>query len=156
MEHERRPVGRPKGSPNITPGARQLKKITKDVYKDIEHTLTPEEKKYYKESREGKAPVDPIMEMGMGFKVFSLYVHAIMESGMAEEKHFRDFGALMGHFRGMLTDIESMKHKRAELERKNNDDNSNRRFQGQTRQSSYRGLEAVLKDVATGEAGGDS
>ena len=117
-------VGRPKGSTTRTPAQKRLMKATESLYKDIEHMLTQEQKDYYELAYSGKGEIDPALEMQLFIRLFGLYVTRLLSEGLLDEKLFRDMGAILGHYRGAIKDLEDIQVKRYELKRKYKDDES--------------------------------
>lgn len=118
-------AGRPKGARTATATTRQLKKATQSLFYDVEHLLTEDEKDYYREAYNGDRELDPVIEMQLFTRLLGLYVTTVMSQGLTNQTMFKDFGPIIAQYRGLLSDIESMRVKRQEIKRKYKDDESN-------------------------------
>lgn len=124
-------------------------KATEGLYKDIEHMLTPEQREYYERAYNGVGELDPVLEMQLFIRLFGLYVTRMMAEGLTDEKLFRDMGAILGHFRGAIKDLEDMQVKRSELKRKYKDDES---YEGGVPDHSRKSADALIQDILGGGA----
>lgn len=141
----RRGVGRPLGGKTRSPSAKKLQKAKDNLYRDVEHMLTDEEKAYYEQAYGGKKELDPAIEMQLFIRLFGLYVTNLMSEGLTDQNLYRDFGTILGHYRGAIKDLEDIRVKRAEIKRKYKDDETNEGgVPNYTRQSASDRIQDIL------------
>jgi hypothetical protein len=116
-----RPAGRPKGSTNKTMTQRLLLEQFEDLYGRVEHMLSDDQKKYYREAFKGNQPLDPVKEGELFARLYGVYVIVITTEALAKKAASKEVAENANQYRQMLKDIEEMTRKRNEVKAKTNE-----------------------------------
>jgi hypothetical protein len=119
----KRRVGRPPGVKNRPKGAAgDLIDQTKEMFKLIEHLLTPDQQEYYKRAFTGKEPFDPLKHAEFFMLLAGVYTNGIVVQAVQERVISQDVAQTMREYRMGLKDLEDMQRNRAKDQAKKDDD----------------------------------
>lgn len=146
-EEPKRGRGRPKGSPNKTMTQKLLLDQFQDLYGRVEHMLSDDQKKYYKEAFNGKHQLDPLKEGELFTRLYGVYVITITTEALAQKRASKEVAENANQYRQMLKDIEEMNRKRQEVKNKNNESGT---VVDPTRESSLARFEGIHRTPTEG------
>lgn len=117
-----RKAGRPKGVPNKSVLDKLIIDQFNSLYNDIEPSLTPEQKKYFKEAFNSREEFDPLVSIERLAKLFDIYAITVTVKGIKEQRASKEVAEIINQYRQICLNIEDIRRKREEVKDKDNDE----------------------------------
>lgn len=148
----KRGPGRPRGTPNRPKGqAGAMLDRVQNIYKVIEHLLTPEQQEYYRRAFAGKEPFDPLRHAEFFALLYGVYAGDILLEAITEKIVSQDIAQTLREYRMALKELNDMKAQRAKEEAKDDD---NAKLVDPTREPSKSRLDQIIERASKEAARG--
>lgn len=115
----KRGPGRPKGTTHGDAGV--LMRRVEEMYKIIEHMLTPEQQEYYKRAFSGKEKYDPMKHAEFFTLLYGVYANDILVDVIKSGTVSQDVAQTLREYRMALNELENMQQKREKDLQKDDD-----------------------------------
>jgi hypothetical protein len=140
-EDYKRGRGRPPGSANKP----TILKKYEAMFDRVKDMMTPDKRDYYEKVFAGKAEVDPL-QLGEFFTLLmTLLATATVNDAIEQKTLTQDSVQMVAQYRMLLKDVDDMKHRREERERKVKD---NGKVVDPTRESEMDSVQAIFGRLA--------
>ena len=95
-----------------------------ELYRTVAHLMSAEHRAYLEKMLNGEAPVDALLDLEMILRLVTIYATQAVKWSFEKGTVSKDIGSVLGEARQAAVAVETMRLKRQEAMKKNDDDES--------------------------------